>query len=240
VTEAAQFAAGLTAKNQEAVGAIAAAIRNGDDLTPYLSGRATRLTRRSRLSRRISESKPGKAKVDFALEAYGVHHLHLSPKRSDELVFVVFGREDALLLMLGDHKSFDSGAVETAITSARAAVGSMTLQGVVGLAREYTPGERQRLARSNINCIVQVGDEFVLSSNLSSAGTSLEVRRLADRMCDNLEQFERQLEGPQAGLLCDDGTLLHIADPEWLLVNTDLCIRERNAKNVFLVVPGLL
>ena len=78
------------------------------------------------------------------MNAFGTHHLHLTPKRSQELLYVIFSRNDAFLVMLGDNDSFDDGTLAQAISEARAGT-VHELRGILGAASPRTM-QRQKPA----------------------------------------------------------------------------------------------
>ncbi len=115
---------------------------------------------------------------DYALNSYGVHHLHLTDKvmrngwvrRTNDLLFASFNRESAFFLMVGNHKSFDDGTLMQAVAESRAASGQV-LKGVTGGAISHA--DRNRLQRHGTTTMAAVGDEVVPGAMISTAGTSV-------------------------------------------------------------------
>ena len=114
------------------IDALAQRITSGQDLTPFLS---TEIVKCGYV--RPKTRKDGKRRgiewddKDYALNGYGVHHLHLSDemmrdgwaRRTDDLLFATFDRESAFFLMIGDHDSFHDGTLMRAAAKSRAASG---------------------------------------------------------------------------------------------------------------------
>ncbi|MGY4473778.1 hypothetical protein [Bradyrhizobium sp. USDA 3364] len=156
-----------TLDNWPAVSAHAARIAAGQDLTPYLS---QDIAQSGYVRSRVGSNgkRPGVewGDKDYALNAYGFHHLHLSDKilssgwarRTKELLYVLFDRNSAFFLMVGDHKSFDDGTLAQAVAETRAASrGSMPI--IAGRGFEGADhSERNRLQRHGFTTTMTVGD----------------------------------------------------------------------------------
>ena len=147
----------------EAVQHLAKKIEAGDDLMPFLSEDIDRFgyVRPKVIKRpRGIEWQPVK---DYALNAFETHHLHLSTrirsdgwsKRSRALLYVCFSRNDAFLVMAGDHGSFDDGTLAQAIAEARVGT-SHELKGILGPARQRTMREQNQLQRRGFSTAFQV------------------------------------------------------------------------------------
>lgn len=126
-------------RSRPEVSRIVREVAAGGDLAPYLSKRAEHKgfapAKYDGGGRLISSKWRDK---DFALNAYGVHHMHLEPARVDEcanssgaLLFVEFNRDHARLVMVGDHDSFDSQELEAAVLKSRLG-SSFELKGILG------------------------------------------------------------------------------------------------------------
>jgi hypothetical protein len=233
-----------------AVTAHAARIAAGQDLTPYLSQDIARSGYvRSRAS---SNKRPGVEwrDKDYALNAYGFHHLHLSDtilpsgwaRRTKELLYVSFDRDSAFFLMVGDHKSFDDGTLAQAVAKTRAASRSS----ILGLA---TPGrksadhsERNRLQRHGFTTTMTVGDKVVFGAIISTAGTST-------FHSVHVTKIMRAIEAPE--LRADDAEfrreLFELAPQEcpavpdfvWRMHNCDVGLLERTTGTFFTVLPWI-
>ena len=158
---------------------LAQRITAGEDLTAFLSKDIAQFG-----YVRPKTSKDGKRRgiewgdKDYALNSYGVHHLHLSNRikpsgwvrRTDDLLYVSFNRDSAFFLMVGDHKSFDDGSLNQAVAESRADSGRV-LKGVAGETMSHA--ERNKLQRHGVITAVAVGDKTVPGAMISSAGTSI-------------------------------------------------------------------
>lgn len=178
-------------------------LRKGDDMTPYLSRHLRRHGyERPRLG---THGIPWQGKrgghIDFALNAFDLHHLHLKPcddkgRRpggSKELLYVKVSRKEALLLMLGDHNSFDDGTLLQAISDYKAISGDY-LYGITGVTPERSIKETGILLRNGINSIVMSSGNAVPTSMLSSIGTSIEHTQWADIICETIDEIEPNLD----------------------------------------------
>lgn len=180
---------------------------------------------------------------DFALNAYNVHHLHFGerPARSDELLFVEFTRDTAVLVMVGDHKSFDGSELERRILEARARNGH-ELKGILGPASGgYTAAERNELARAGISTCAVVDGKVVIAASISTAGTSDYTSLHAGRMLRALREFDSKLDDPQWTAEMFDGARIERPKStqfEWLLNFTNLVLIERGARIAFPIVEG--
>lgn len=212
----------------------------GEDLGPYLS---ERVKRHGYTPARADSRQPRGLdwkRRDLTLNAFGVHHLHLHPEGSEELLFAIFGRDYAALLMLGDHKSFHNGEVEDAVTRWRAESGQFEIKGIIGLERSQTPQERTALARHGLGTIAEVNGKFVLSSTLSTAGTSMDGVRRADRIHTELERIDALLDGKVLTSVITGEHLIQLKGRRWSwhMQHSDLILREDITPKEFLVVPG--
>lgn len=227
-------------KHRTEIEALISQIMFGADLTPHLSDRV----RKHGYAPRGSDGRKVRGidwqRMDFVINAYGVHHLHLRASGSDELLFVQFGREGAALLLLGTHKSFFNGEAEDAVTRWRAESGEWELRGISALERDMDPKERTQAAVRGLSTMARVGDKFVISAMTSTAGTSINGVRHADRIALTLENDEPRL---------DDGALTDIIPSEhlvalkgrrwrWAMNYCDLVLVEETSKRGFIRVIG--
>lgn len=112
------------AANREAVERIAASLRHGDNMAPYLSNQV----RSNVYAGELPSSSSGMSNEEWVRKAWrgkdrvrvtvDAHHLHLGPLKPDgsvgrtgPLLFVGITRNEAFLLTIGDHASFDDGTV---------------------------------------------------------------------------------------------------------------------------------
>lgn len=212
-------------------------MRLGEDVTPFLSSKIHCDGYTPRNSKRRGVEWGDK---DFALNAFGTHHIHLTQTRTRELVYAVVRRDMAEFIHFGDHKSFDDGRLEAAVVQARADTGHMVLHNVLALEKNYTPQERTKLARYGLSTFANVGGIVVISTNLSTAGTSdflsVHVSQALRTLWALDEKFEtakgRAELGPEINAL--------ISDPKWTFWFNDLCVVDRNTKKAVMVLPGRL
>ncbi len=162
-----------------AITKLAQRITSGEELTPFLSKDIARFG-----YVRPKKGKDGKRRgvewgdKDYALNSYGVHHLHLSDKikssgwvrRTEDLLFASFNRDSAFLLMVGDHKSFDDGTLAQAVAESRVAAGQI-IKGVA--ASPMNAAQRNRMQRHGLTTSIAVGDKVVPGAMISTAGTSI-------------------------------------------------------------------
>jgi hypothetical protein len=174
----------------------------GEDLKPYLSDRVEKYGYvRSSLNEEGKRRGIEWGDKDYALNVHEVHHLHLGPKirrsgyvaRTDELLFVQFGRDEAGLLMVGDHRSFDDGTLALAVAELQAESGQ-TIKGVTG--ETLSARDHNKLRRRGINSAVAVGEQVVHGGLISSAGTSLFHTTYAQYIMRTLEVQEPLLDDP--------------------------------------------
>lgn len=222
--------------------AIIEKIRNGADLRPYLSNKVDThgFVPRSEIRRGVNwEDK------DMALNAYDVHHMHLLPadgkgKRggdSKELLYVGVTRKEVLLLMLGDHKSFDDGTLAQAVAEHRVEA-RHTLNGVVGLHREISAKESQKMVRQGISSAQMFGNKAVVPALISMAGTSPHHTMHVDRCCATIEATEKVIED-RSQLLeyfqINDAQLSDDPDWAWTFSHADLCLLDRKSSIAFAI-----
>lgn len=212
----------------------------GEDVSPFLSKRVRQHGYAPKGSDGRSVRGIDWRRRDLAVNAWGVHHLHLNVSGSEELLFIEFSRNQASLVLLGDHKSFHSGDLERAVTSWRAESGQLEIKGVIGLEHETSPEQRTTLARHGIGAFANVDGKIVLSGMLSTAGTSMEGLRHADRIIDTLERLDPKLDG---GLLIENIPAEHLVRLKgrcwaWRMHHCDLLLIEETTPLSFVVVAG--
>jgi hypothetical protein len=209
---------------------LAKKIEAGDNLTPFLSDRIAR--------RGYMPSKPKGIEwkdKDNALNAFDTHHLHLKPTRTKALLYVCFSRDDAFLVMLGDHKSFDDGTLAQAIAECR--VGTVfEFKGVLGSARQHTVGEQNRLQWYGFSTTYQVGEHTVIGPMVTKAGTAVLHTLHAIRIVKAIKKREPQLDEPsyyrelfkQCSTRCPPAPVF-----EWMMQHCDLCPVETSTRVSF-------
>lgn len=179
------------------IDALAKLSSDGGDMNPYLSPKIHKSGFAPNSKNRWGIVAGGK---DRALNAYGVHHLHLVPgdargKRtgaSDELVFVKTSRDHMLFVMLGNHRSFDDGSLRQAVADLEVASGNY-IRGIAGVTLESNAAEGEGLARKGINTVTKSGGKFAIPGLLSSALTSVDHLKHTDRMVETIEKWEPRI-----------------------------------------------
>jgi hypothetical protein len=217
-------------------------IEKGEDLTPFLSEDIKRYG-----YIRPKSPKKGKRRgvewsdKDYALNAYGVHHLHLGQtigtdgwaKRTSELLYASFDRKSAFFVMLGDHKSFDDGTLSQAVAEMRAEADD-DIKGILG--EGQSPAERNKMQRYGFTTLAKVGDKHVIGGYLSSTGTSPDHTRHADRIMLTIEAYELRLDQPEfMRPWFEQAGQSFPAAPEisWMLRGCDLGIFEKTSGGAF-------
>ena len=239
-----------TSDNWSAVSVHGARIAAGEDLTPYLSQDIARLGYvRSRAG---SKKRPGVewGDKDYALNAYGYHHLHLSDtilssgwaRRTKQLLYVLFDREAAFFLMVGDHKSFDDGTLAQAVAETRAA-SRLSMPGIVPPNFESADhSERNKLQRHGFSATMTVGGKVVFGAMFSTAGTStfhsihvakiLRTIKEPELRADDADFHKNLFES--AAKSCPT-----VPDFVWRMHNCDLGLLERTTGIFFTMLPWI-
>ena len=236
-------------RNRPEVSRIAREVAVGDDLAPYLSKRAEHKgfapAKYNGDGHLISSKWRDK---DFALNAYGVHHMHLEPatvdecdNSSDTLLFVEFSRDHARLVMVGDHDSFDSPELETAVLKSRLGSG-FELKGIRG-PRDggYTPQERNALARAGICTVTSIDGRVLISSSVSTAGIADRVTMYGQRLLRQLAELNKLADDAQwVAKLFESCNLPppDLAELEWQMLYDSLLLRDLRSGETFGIVEG--
>ncbi len=218
-------------------------IKNGADLEPRLSDKIHAEGYAS-----VDVDENGKrifhrwADKDFALNAYGVHHLHMHTKvrkkGTRELLYIEFSRSQALIIMVGDHNSFHDGSLEAAVARNRAASG-FVLKECLPSRTPYAAGENHRQARYGISTAFDIGGALVPTAMLASSGHSARSKYLADHIALAVENIDPHLEDPgyverafgaHAGLLSKSPIF------EWYFDHLDLLLVDTKSRVVGTIV----
>jgi hypothetical protein len=226
--------------NLEAVRDLAQMIAAGDDLTPFLSDD---IYRSGYVRPKAQDSDKPRGVVewedkDYALNAFETHHLHLTPKGTKELLYVIFSRDGAFLVMVGDHKSFDDGILDRAIAQLR--VGTpLKIEGVLGPARTRSMSEQHGLQRHGFSTAFQIGEQMVMGALLSMDGMTPLHTMYADRVIDCIIRLDPQLDVPG---FCrewfEQNGRAYPATPafDWAMRYCDLCLIETTTSVAFPMV----
>lgn len=238
---------GKAVRHMEVILELAQKIKNGKKLNRYLSDRVA-----TKGYMRPSLDKIGKIKgiqwgsKDYALNLYEVHHLHLDPKigargwskRTNDLLFVVFGRDAAVLIMVGNHKSFDDGSLADAITRYRAETGRYELKGVLPPARddELSFSQQNSIQRRGISTIYNVDGKTIIGASQSTAGTSMHHTRHAADIKRVLNKEDSKIDDPNyTKTLFQYYGLQPPENPtyEWKMSFGDLLLFEKSSGSTF-------
>jgi hypothetical protein len=214
--------------HREALYALAVKIEAGDDLTPYLSEKIHKFGYVSPKKRKRKSRGVEWRDKDYVLNAFDIHHLHLKPTGTEELLYVSFSRTDALLVMLGDHDSFDDGTLAQAVTECRVGT-ALELKGIRLGRRPNDMREQNQLQRHGFSTAYPVGDRAIMGALLSSAGTAVRHTLHANRVLRALKRIEPQLDS----LSFRDKLFEHSGRPcpaspvfQWVMRHCDLCLAE--------------
>ncbi|MGW5959353.1 hypothetical protein [Methylorubrum thiocyanatum] len=186
----------VAGEHMPAVTSIAAKIEAGEDLKPHLSDRVDRCgyVRPRRLDENNRPRGVEWGDKDYALNSYEVHHLHLKATGSRDLLYVAFSRDEAFFLLVGDHNSFDDGRLARALAEARAGT-SYEIRGIIGLDRETSERERNRLQRAGISTISPNGTgHFVMGAMLTGSGMNGLLAMHGNRWMHAIAELEPQLD----------------------------------------------
>jgi hypothetical protein len=177
----------------------------GEDLTPHLSERVgtgyISVTQRPGLD-------PGQrdADRDRMLNAWGIHHLHLSSApgrggfnaRGRDLLYAVFRPDDAYLLGVYTHTDWARAELVCVIVRNWPDAGLfLKSNSVQGTRAQFTDDDRRQLRRANVNeALFEVDGAFYGPPNIgqTAAGGSLAAERRAMDYMENLRQLREDLD----------------------------------------------
>lgn len=235
--------------HRDAIRMVIMEILAGADLTPRLSDRVhvsgyahPERTAKGRLRR--WEDK------DFALNAYGVHHLHLGPTRPDsspvdrtrDLLYVRFDRGIAILAGVADHNAFDDGTVRRWAAGLEVEMGRQ-LRGVsLDVDGSGTESTRHQLARMGVMTLEAHDGHVVAPVAMNMSGHRSEHVRHVDRIVAAVRHFEPIIDTPdfRRAFFAD---AKHPAPPDpmyrWEPLYTELRLIELRTSEVRVMVDGL-
>lgn len=192
-----------TIRAQELIGEVSAIEREiieGADIKARLS---SKLTSDGYIARKRADiGRPSKwSGKDFALNAFGAHHLHVGTrdikgdvKRTGPLLYVRFFRDCAVFLMVGDHKSFDDGSLAESVGRWQAQSG-YEIKGIVTEGVDSSDFvEQTRIARRGLSSLAKVGEKLVLGSSVTTSGHSTAASVFSGRMIRALQEIDPQLD----------------------------------------------
>jgi hypothetical protein len=228
---------------------LAGRIERGEDLTRFLSDL---IHERGYVPSNVRQSLPAQERrwrdKDFALNALGVHHLHVSHpptsvgavRKGNEIVFVDFAPDYARFVLAGTHDDFGSEQLATAVARMRALMG-FTVNGLSTREPTTPLSDLMPVARLGGSFATQVDGQTVMLSLISSDGTSIFLMKQLRQIEQTLSLVEPKVDD------CDWVRALyeHVRLPmpsspsfEWVLDCTALHLREQLSGAVFNVVPG--
>lgn len=182
----------------------------GEDLTPHLSERVeTAYIPES--ERPVLHPRQRDADRDRMLNAWGIHHLHLSSTpgrggfnvRGGDLLYAVFRPDDAYLLGIYTHNDWAREELVRVIVrnwpNAGLFIKSNYAQGTTA---HFTDDDRRRLRRTNINEVLfEVDGAFYGPPGIgqTAAAGSFAAARRAMAYMENLRQLRENLDDQLAG-----------------------------------------
>ncbi len=223
----------------------------GEDVKPYLS-RAVETAFVPAQAQATGRRSRGEGALDRMLADWGVHHLHLSGvvepdgfvQRGDELVFAVFGRDDAYLVGVYTHRDWLDEELVPIIVRNWPGLGPFhRLNYALGPKKPSTPEQRKRWRRDGVSGgFVEVDGAWYGTLGQTAAGMPSghsfpvmalgeELRRLREDPDGQLTQFAAALDA-RAG---------HAVTGKWTpYVDDDIVgvLRGDDALVQFSVLPG--
>ena len=187
------------------------------------------------------ESKKQRKHLDFALNAYSVHHLHLSDrirkdgmrKRTQDLLYVAFSRTEALFIMVGNHKSFDDDSLNKAIDMHRARELSLEVP-----RSDNNYSSLRELERRGISTMSSVGGKVFMKATLTTAGTSTWTTMHGIRALSTIRDYDAKLDEVAPTFFAKADTAMPDSPQyEWVMDYCDLYLVERTTAVRFLMVP---
>lgn len=239
----------VSMRRRDAVAKLIERIETGQDLEPHYSGRVEHkgfaLDRYDADGRLLNHKWRDK---DFALNALGVHHLHFGDDaagghRSDDLLFVAFGRDEAVCIMVGGHRHLeDEGLPELETRVLESSFGIPPGQGAIEMPG-WTPSERMQLARAGFSMSAVVNGQVVMSMPISNAGMTTRTMHHASRILRAIARLDEQIDAPQwvANIFEQYGDTPPLAaDFEWVLSYGNFLLRERSMNTNFCIIEDRL
>jgi hypothetical protein len=228
-----------------ALNKIESIIRNGGDINPYQS--------KGLIINNDTSGSKRQARTDLLFADWGVHHLHLSDsnpepgkyfsKRSDWLIFCIFGENDARFIDIRRHKGHelfeDKEMLKSIADSWPEYMDRFKVKIMDSIsALPNTPGEIKILRKSGVTSAVQINDSVYLplGKGVTAASTSVIsseqlirintlVSSLANLFSGDESQYLKDLKGK--GITKPD---FHIA-----LHKDGLCIHELESNQAYVL-----
>lgn len=201
-------------------------IRHGKNLTRYLSKRVTT----AYVPR--SERKPGLRKrpdLDLLLNAWGVHHLHVSKElgpdgfvvRSGPLLFVAFTATDAYVIDVMTHQDFHRRRILEVMVRTWPNAG-LTMGSISGarLTKQHSEEEGKELREAGVSVLEEIDGRVVMArDSVTTAGTSLQATRRTNDVMHKLDGLEKELQANPRALESRFPTRVAFpANPKWRFV----------------------
>jgi hypothetical protein len=191
--------------------ALTGAIARGADLEKYLS-KAVRHGYVNPTGMALHRRQD----LDLMLNAWGVHHLHLSQEMRDDgfvrrggiIIFAVFRKDRAYLVDLMSHGDWAREHVIRVLVGNWPDDGLVDeVRGVVGVSRSRTEEEALTLRKAGVNSFLEIdGKVYMPRGGMSLAGIGIDAIRQADNIVITLEEFADQYDrdpGSITGLVSD-------------------------------------
>ncbi len=236
--------------HREQINFIANEIGEGQDLNQRLSRqirfRGYRPDRYDESGRFIGNKWWNK---DFALNALGLHHLHLTKVQEKKgrqasvvLVFVEFTREQANFVMAGDHSDLDGPRLEQCVISLRAQNDAFLLNGIMAPTDGgYTSPQRIELAKAGLATVACADGKVILGADIANDGSSVYCSRQSARIMRALAQSDPLFDNQDWTREQFSRNAVHSPDLpqfEWWLQGANLIMYERITGAAFQIVEG--
>lgn len=186
---------------------------------------------------------------DFALNALGLHHLHLTKTadtggrvNSDVLLFVEFVRDQATLVMAGNHIDLDGPSLEQRVLDLRATKDAFVLKGIMAPSDGgYSSTQRIDLAKAGVATLASVDGKVVVGANIANDGSSEYCAFHSARLLRALSRFDPLFDDRdwiEEQFSHNDHKPPHEPQFEWWLQGTNLLMYEKMTGAGFPIVEG--
>jgi len=156
-------------------------IEAGDDLTPHLSKRAA--TAHVPATKVKKGREHLRADRDGMLAEWGVHHLHLTPRRDKgDVLFAFFKPDDAYLIGIYPHKWTLVEVVKVVVRNWPKDGPLTEVKGVLGLSHQPTDKERRDLRIANTTTMLDIDGRVWAPRGQTLAGTPGYVMREVNKV----------------------------------------------------------
>ncbi|HEY1918509.1 MAG TPA: hypothetical protein VGH27_23290 [Streptosporangiaceae bacterium] len=184
---------------RSALDEITTAIEAGSDITPYLSRRVK--TAYEPTATR-SPNLQGRKDLDLLVADWGIHHLHLSTrksadgfvKRTDDLLFAAFTRDDAYLIGIFPHGDWTDLELLRVVKRNWPSAGILQPIKGLGLAEIIDDDKRRSFRNAGLVSIVDIDGELFTPAGQTTAGTPIRVSLHVQQIINNLNVLDHMLE----------------------------------------------